>query len=94
MKIVKLFWNAAVSRHTMSKNEFTSGDKDTIRRSKEPTVVNDLDVLVAMVLLEDSPAVLSLGLLCADVGYFYERNQDKGESPSLTTDGRNHKVRV
>ena len=87
MKIDNLLWNAAVSRHTMSKNEFTSGDKDTIRRSKETTVITtasgkaesteeatvyvyDLDVLVAMVLLEDSPAVLSLGLLCADVGYF------------------------
>ena len=62
----------------MSKHELTSGQKSSIRRSKEPTVVTtangkvesmeeatvfvkDLDVFVTMVLLEDSPAVLSLG---------------------------------
>ena len=67
----------------MSKNELTSGEKDAIRRSREPTVitttsgkaestqeatvyVNDLDVFAAIMLLEDSPAVLSLGLSCAE----------------------------
>ena len=63
--------------HLMSKNELTFGEKDTIRRSKQPTVnktangkaesteeatlyVNDLDIFVTMMLLEDSPTVLSL----------------------------------
>ena len=31
--------------------------------------VDDLDVFVTMMLLEDSAAVLSLGLLCEEMGY-------------------------
>ena len=71
---------SGASLHMMSKTDLTSGEKDTIRRSKKPTVittasgsrqsrrkkatvyVNDLDVFVTMRLLEDSPAVRSLGL--------------------------------
>ena len=74
---------SGASLHMMSKNELTSGEKDTIRRSNEPTAittasgkaesteeatvhVNDLNVFVTMMLLEGSPALLSLGLLlCA-----------------------------
>ena len=39
-----------------------------------------------MMLLEDSPAVLSLGLLCEKMGYFYELTN--GESPSLMKYGK------
>ena len=72
----------------MSKNELTSGEQDTVRRSKEPTVittangkaesteqatvyVNNLDVFATMILLKDSPAVLSLDLFCEEMGYSY-----------------------
>ena len=64
----------------MSKNEFTSGEKETIRRLQEPTVitttsgkaesaeeatvyVNDYVVFLTMMLLEDSPTVLSLFII-------------------------------
>ena len=87
--------DSGASLHMLNKNELTSGEKDTIRRSNEPTVittangkaesteeatvyVNDLDVFVTMMLLEDSPAVLSLGLFCEQVGYSY--------APSLNED--------
>ena len=41
--------------------------------TEEATVfVNDLDVFVTMVLLEDALALLSLGLLCAEIGYAHE----------------------
>ena len=77
--------DSCASLHMMSKNELTSGEKDTIRRSSEHPVittangkaesteeatmyVNDLDVSVTMMLLEDSPAVLSLGLFCEELG--------------------------
>ena len=39
-----------------------------------------------MMLLEDSPAVLSLGLFCEEMGNSYESK--KGESLSLTKDGK------
>ena len=38
--------------------------------TEEATVyVNDLDVVVTMMLLEDSPTVLSLGLVCEETSY-------------------------
>ena len=40
--------------------------------------VNDLDVFVAMMLLEDSPAVLSSGLLCEDMGFSCEWKKGRG----------------
>ena len=52
----------------------TFGEKDTIRKSTEPAVITTrqrqgrVDVFVAMALLEDSPAVLSLGLLSEEIG--------------------------
>ena len=36
---------------------------------------NDLDVFVTVMLLEDSPAVLSLDLLCEDMDNSYEWNK-------------------
>ena len=80
----------------MSRSELTSGEKDTIRRSKEPTIitttsgeaesteeatvyVNDLDVFVTMMLLEDSPAVQSLGLFFAEVGYSFADVEQHGQ---------------
>ena len=47
---------------------------------------DDMDVFVTMIVFEDSPAVLSLGFLCAEMGYSYEWR--KGECPSLVKNGR------
>ena len=47
---------------------------------------HDLGLFVTVQLLEETPAVLSLGKLCSEHGYFYE--WVNGQKPHLTTDGR------
>ena len=49
--------------------------------------VHDLDLFVTVQLLEDTPAVLSLGKLCEENGYSYEWSS--GQKPRLTKNGRN-----
>ena len=39
MNVDNLLWTVAHLSHMMSKNEFTSGEKETIRRLQEPTVI-------------------------------------------------------
>ena len=70
--------------HVVSKRDFNSAELETTRISKSPTTVmtangevlsreeatvyfKELDLLTVM-LLEDTPAVLSLGKLCEDHG--------------------------
>ena len=61
---------------------------DTAERSRNPTVwtaqvfVHDLNQFVTVQLLEETPAVLSLGKLCKDHGYSYE--WVSGQEPRLT----------
>ena len=60
--------------------------------STSPTTtvyVKELDVFVAVKLLEDTPAVLSLGKLCEDHGYSYEWTSV--QKPQLIKDGRRKK---
>ena len=67
-KNIQFIVDSGASLHMMSKNELTSSEKDTIRKSKEPTVImtangraepmeelyaDDLDVLAIVILLED-----------------------------------------
>ena len=47
---------------------------------------NDFDDFVTMMLLEDSPAALSLGFLCEGKSLAYEWKEE--ESPSLIKDGK------
>ena len=73
--------DSGASMHTMSKRELSSGEMDTVKRSRTPTVeltangevqthqdaqvfLHDLNLFVAVQLLEEAPAVLSLGKLC------------------------------
>ena len=51
--------------------------------------VKELDLFVTVKLLEDTPAVLSLGKLCEDDGYFYEWTS--GQKRQLIKDGRRTK---
>ena len=79
--------NSVASLHMMSENELASDDKryhqqiimaanGKAESTEEATVyVIDSDVFVTMMLLEDSPAVLSLGLLCEEMGHCYEREK-------------------
>ena len=48
--------------------------------------VQDLDLFVTLQLLEETPAVLSLGKLCSEHGCSYEWKN--GETPQLTKDGK------
>ena len=47
---------------------------------------HDLDLFVTVQLLEETPAVLSLGKLCKDHGYYYERVS--GQEPRLIKKGK------
>ena len=61
-----------------------------VQTEEEATVhVKELDLLVTVKLLEDTPAVLSLGKLCEDHGYSY--HWTSGEKPQLIKDGRRRK---
>ena len=48
--------------------------------------VKELDLFVTVMLLEDTPAVLSLGKLCEDHGYDY--HWTSGQKPHLIKNGR------
>ena len=55
--------------------------------TEEATVyVKELHLFVPVVLLEDTPAVLSLGKLCEDHGYSYPWTS--GQKPHLIKNGR------
>ena len=57
-----------------------------VQTKEEATVyVNELDLFVTVELLEDTPAVLSLGKLCEDHGYSFHRTS--GQKPQLIKDG-------
>ena len=59
-----------------------------VQTREEATVyVKALDLLVTVMLLEETPAVLSLGKLCEDHGYAY--HWTSGQKPHLTEDGKN-----
>ena len=69
----------------------TASGKDRV--DEEVTVyTNDFNVFVAMMLLEDPPAVLSQGLSCEEMSYSCDWTQ--GESPSLCKDAKLTKVHV
>ena len=54
-----------------------------VRTNTEATVhVKQLDLLVTVMLLQETPAVLSLGKLCEDHGYTY--HWSSGQKPHLT----------
>ena len=89
--------------HMMSKKDLSSDELDTLRRSRNLTVVltandevhtneaaqvyvHDLNLVVTVQLLEETPAVLSLGKLCEDHGYSYE--WVSGEKPRLIKEGK------
>ena len=48
--------------------------------------VHDLNLFVTGQLLDETPAVLSLGKLCEDHGYSYE--SVSGQKPRLTKEGK------
>ena len=60
---------------------------DEVRTREEATVnVKELDLFVTVMLLEETPAVLSLGKLCEDHGY--TNHWTCGQKPHLTQNGK------
>ena len=82
----------------VSKKDLNSVELETTRISKNPTTVTangevqtreegtvyvkELDLFVTVMLLEETPAVLSLGKLCDDHGYTY--HWTAGQKPHRT----------
>ena len=54
--------------------------------TNEEAQVHDLNLFVTVQLLEETPAVLSLGKLCSEHGCSYEWKN--GETPRLTRNGK------
>ena len=81
--------------HMISKKDLSNAEMDTLTKSCSPTIVitangevqtheaivyvKELDIFLTMKVLENTPAVLSLGKLCDENGYSYE-----------WTNGQNH----
>ena len=62
--------------HMISKKDLNSSEMDTLTTSRSPTTVitanGDVQTHEDMKVLEDTPAILSLGKLCDEHGYPYE----------------------
>ena len=56
-------------------------------REEATLYVKELDLFVTVMLLEETPAVLSLGKLCEDHGYIY--HWTSCQKPHLTKNGKN-----
>ena len=58
-----------------------------LQTREEATVyVNEMDLFVTVMLLDDTPALLSLGNLCEDHGYTY--HWTSGQKPHLIRNGK------
>ena len=80
--------SAEVETMRISRNPTTVMTADCeVRAREEATVyVKELDLFVTVMLLEETPAVLSLGKLCEDHGYTYHCTS--GQKPHLTNNGK------
>ena len=80
----KDFDSAELETMRFSKNPTTVLTANGEVQTREEATVNvkELDLLVRVVLLEETPAVLSLGKLCEDHGYAY--HWTSGQKPHLT----------
>ena len=72
-----------------SKNPTTvmTANGEVLTRENATVYVKDQDLFVTVMLLEETPAVLSLGKLCEDHGYTYHCTS--GQKPHLTKNGKN-----
>ena len=99
----KFVVDSGASIHMVSKIDLNSAELDTLKISKNPTVVmtangevqakkeatvyvRGLDLFVTVMLLEETPAVLSPGKLCEEFGYSY--HWTSGQKPHLVKKGK------
>ena len=73
----------------VSKNPTTvvTANGEVLTNEETTVYVKELDLFVTVMLLEEIPAVLSLGKLCEDRGYTY--HWTSGQKPHLTNKARN-----
>ena len=79
--------------HMISKKDLSKAEMDTLTKSCSPTIVitangvyvKELDIFLTMKVIENTPAVLSLGKLCDENGYSNE--WINGRKPHLIKDG-------
>ena len=80
--------DSGASMHMVSRKDLHSAELETVRISKNPTTVlteakenvRELDLFVKVMLLEETPAVLSLGKLCEDRGSTGNLSQGPAET--------------
>ena len=87
--------DSGASMHMISKKDLSKAEMDTLTKSCSPTIVitangaivyvKELDIFLTMKVLENTPAVLSLGKLCDENGYSYE--WINGRKPHLIKNG-------
>ena len=88
--------DSGASMHMISKKDLSDAEMDTLTKSCSPTIVitangevqtdetvyvKELDIFLTMKVLENTPAVLSLGKLCDENGHSYE--WINGQKPHL-----------
>ena len=80
--------SAELDTVNVSKNSTTmvTANGEVPTKEEVTVYVRELDLFVTEMLLEDSPAVHSLGKLCEDHGYNYHRTS--GQKPHLIKNGR------
>ena len=94
----KFVVDSGACMHMVSKRDLNSAELETMRTSRSPTTVmtangevqtreatvhvKELDLFMTVMLLEETPAVLSLGKLCEKRGYTY--HWTSGQKPHIT----------
>ena len=88
--------DSGASMHMISKKDLSEAEMNTLTKSCSPTIVltangkvqtheEATDIFLTMKVLENTPAVLSLGKLCDENGYSYE--WINGQKPHLIKNG-------
>ena len=80
--------SAELETMRISKNPTTvmTANGEVLTSEEATEHVKELDFFVAVMLVEDTPAVLSVGKLCEDHGYTY--HWTSGQKPHLTKNGK------
>ena len=66
--------------HMISKKNLNSAEMDTLTKSCSPTT--ELEKFLTIKVLENTPAVLSIGKLCDENGYSYEWIKERSKTTS------------
>ena len=74
-------------RTSRSPTTLMTANGEVLTKGEATENVKELELFVTVMLLEETPAVLSLGKLCEDHGYTY--HWTSGQKPRLTKKGKN-----